>query len=898
MSFASSSSHFKNKINYVCLSAIRFMLTLQNKLVQIKTRLAGLVPRRLSTQLILLFSLLLVVSMSVFTLSVMNQEVEQITAAKKLQAHVFVNNLAATSGDYLLSRDYSSIENMLLRAIEFPGVKEIQVCDGEGKRLGDVMRDKHGKIRIRYGEPNLIMPAGHEHTMLMADGNMVLWQPVILGNLLGWVKLTFGMEDILQTQQRVWNSNVTVGIANISIAALLLVLLIRRPLLSIKKYTEFADQLDSAAGKQVVVNKQSLELEHLGNALNYVSLRLQAQSKEIAHAVTELERLASFPENNPNIVLSMDLHGDIVYLNPHGKNMLQQLGLGEDQILQLFPTNHREIISTCLEQGITLRAMEVTCQDHELLWTCAPVAGQAGVHCYAHDITAKKRAEQQVKAAMLEKLSAETANNAKSSFLAHMSHEIRTPLTAIIGFSESLLDSDQTMSERVETIHHVIHAGKHLMNIINDILDLSKIEAEKLELDIGKVALFNLLHDIKSLAGLHAEDKGITLLFKYDFPLPEHILTDALRLKQILLNLVSNAIKFTEKGTVLLHVKMSPDSQHIQFDVLDTGIGISKEKQARLFQSFAQADSSTTREYGGTGLGLYLSQMLAKKLGGQISLESEPGKGSCFSVMVSCGSSDEIKMLHVEPRIQREVSGDQNQIVQATGEILLAEDNENNQRLISLFIRKLGAKVVIANNGAEAVSMAMEGKYDLILMDMQMPVMDGIEAMRQLRARGYQGAIVSLTANAMQADVDACMAAGCNEFLAKPIDREQFNQLVRRYLTVKKSDSHAVESEAIYSTLINEMPEMVDLVQNFIEKFPEMIAELTRAVDTGDWVLIKRKVHDLKSIGGSYGFPQVSKVAARIEFELTKKNYQVLPACMTELTQLQQRITRGSTRVA
>ena len=565
--------------------------------------MSGLIPRRLSAQLILLFSLLLIVSMSVFTVSVMNQEVEQITAAKKLQAHVFAKNLAATSGDYLLSRDYSSIENMVLRAIEFPGVKEIQVCDSAGKRLGDVVRDSAGKISIRYGESNLRLPDGNEYSMQVVAGNMELWQPVVIGNLLGWIKLTFGMEDILLTQQRVWNSNVTVGIAIISIAALLLILLIRRPLLSIKKYTEFADQLDSAEGRQVVVNKQSLELEHLGDALNYVSLRLQAQSKEIAHAVTELERLASFPENNPNIVLSMDMNGELIYLNPHGKNTMQRLGLDEDNLLLLFPNNHREIIATCLEQGITMRAMEVTYQDIELLWTCAPVAGQASVHCYAHDVSEKKRAEQQAKAAMLEKLSAETANNAKSTFLAHMSHEIRTPLTAIIGFSESLLDSDQTMSERVETIHDVIRAGKHLMNIINDILDLSKIEAEKLELDIGKVSLFSLLHDLKSLAGLHAEDKGITLIFKYDFPLPEQIITDGLRLKQILLNLLSNAIKFTEKGTVSVHVKMSVDSRHIQFDVIDTGIGISKQKQTRLFQSFAQADSSTTREYGGTGLG-------------------------------------------------------------------------------------------------------------------------------------------------------------------------------------------------------------------------------------------------------------------------------------------------------
>ena len=222
---------------------------------------------------------------------------------------------------------------------------------------------------------------------------------------------------------------------------------------------------------------------------------------------------------------------------------------------------------------------------------------------------------------------AEQANQAKSAFLANMSHEIRTPLTAIIGFSETLLDSEQTVSERVDSVHTVIDAGNHLLNIINDILDLSKIEAEKLETENVPLSALKLLNDIEAIATLQAQDKGIAFNIDYDFPIPSLIISDPLRIKQVLLNVVNNAIKFTSEGSVTVGISYSKETQKLRFEVIDTGIGLTQEQINKLFKPFSQADSSTTREYGGTGLGLHLSKKLAEKLGGDIDVTSEHNKG-------------------------------------------------------------------------------------------------------------------------------------------------------------------------------------------------------------------------------------------------------------------------------
>jgi signal transduction histidine kinase/CheY-like chemotaxis protein/HPt (histidine-containing phosphotransfer) domain-containing protein len=487
---------------------------------------------------------------------------------------------------------------------------------------------------------------------------------------------------------------------------------------------------------------------------------------------------------------------------------------------------------------------------------------------------------------------ADNANQAKSSFLANMSHEIRTPLTAIIGFSESMLDAGQDHAERVEAIKTVTRAGHHLQNVINDILDLSKIEAGKLEVNKVSVPLFSSISDVVRLAELQAEGKGIELKLEYAFPLPTEINSDPVRLKQILINLLSNAVKFTEKGSVTLRVACQRDSRLMRFEVSDTGIGMTEEQQSRLFAAFSQADSSTTRMFGGTGLGLYLSKSLSEMLGGSIEVESAPGVGSKFTVTVAAGDVGDVAMVNAESEISRQQEDNvPAKAPELRGRILLAEDNVDNQKLFRIFLGRLGADVSIVDNGALAVEEALQGAYDLVLMDMQMPVMDGLEATRKLRECDYRGPVVALTANAMKEDIEKCLAAGCDAFLSKPVDRVRFNQVISMYL--QSHEDSPADNAPLISTVLEADPDRADLVQKFVENLPSLLDSLANACANQDWDGLKHRIHDLKSFGEGYGYMQLSKVAEKIELECLSGDTDKVDPLIKELYLLLDRIRRG-----
>ncbi len=522
----------------------------------------------------------------------------------------------------------------------------------------------------------------------------------------------------------------------------------------------------------------------------------------------------------------------------------------------------------------------------------------AGLIGIIADLTELKDAEVKMRAALLDKLSAESASQAKSAFLANMSHEIRTPLTAIIGFSESLLDHGQSLSDRVDSIQTIIRSGRHLLGIINDILDLSKIEAGKLELERAPIALGGLLQDLEALVGLRAVEKGLEYTTACAYPLPREFSGDPLRLKQILLNLCYNAIKFTARGRVTLGVRYLADSGELAFDVSDTGIGMTDEQVAKLFTPFTQADCSTTRKYGGTGLGLFLSRQLAQAMGGAIAVTSTPDAGSCFTLRIPTGGLEAVEMLHDDAAWRRPEAnaGAVAPAAHVSGRVLLAEDNADNQRLIALQLQRLGAELTVAGNGEEAVRRALAEPFDLVLMDMQMPVLDGIEATRRLRAAGYTAPIVALTANAMQDDVRRCEEAGCDAFLTKPIDRVRFAATVARFLGA--AVHAAAEEPPLVSELLAEEPELADLVAGFVTKLPGMIEELAAPHAAGDWATHKARAHDMKAVGGGYGFPQVTELAAKIEFEVAKRDLHGSGELIEKLRALGRRIERGAAPAA
>ena len=422
-----------------------------------------------------------------------------------------------------------------------------------------------------------------------------------------------------------------------------------------------------------------------------------------------------------------------------------------------------------------------------LEWMVTPEPSQGLAYCVGRDVTARMLAELDREQA---REAAEAASRAKSEFLANTSHEIRTPLTAILGYTDMMLDRDITAGERMAHVEAIRRNGEHLLAVMNDILDLSKIEAGKMTLEKVACSPITLVSEVTDLMRPRAAAKGLSFDVEWQGPLPERITTDPTRLRQILLNLVSNAVKFTERGGVRVRVSLAdPDERGrrlLRIDVTDTGIGMTPEQQAGLFQPFMQADPSTTRRFGGSGLGLLITRRLADLLGGEVRLASALGVGSTFSAMVDAGSLDGVRMID-RPSGTRTIPAAAPLPTEPLAcRVLLVEDGPDNQRLIATILRKAGAEVTVAGNGQAGCDLVREAvvrgePYDVVLMDMQMPVLDGYAATAQLRRSGYQRPVIALTAHAMQGERERCLAAGCDDFVCKPISRPALIDTVRRY---------------------------------------------------------------------------------------------------------------------
>jgi signal transduction histidine kinase/CheY-like chemotaxis protein len=508
---------------------------------------------------------------------------------------------------------------------------------------------------------------------------------------------------------------------------------------------------------------------------------------------------------------------------------------------------------------------------------------------------------------------AEAANQSKSLFLAKMSHEIRTPINGILGLAY-LLSRNNPVAKAEEQLNKIRLSGQHLLSIINDILDVSKIEAGKLALDIRNFPTAELVSSVKAVMESNIHNKG--LVFRVECAdLPDYLVGDTNRLTQILVNYLGNAVKFTEKGSITLTSMIEAQTDAdvlVRFTVSDTGIGMTPEQQARLFNAFEQADNSTTRNYGGTGLGLVICKRLAEMMGGDVGVESQPGVGSRFWVTARLGKGHK----DLTQAVQTSNHLTERELRQNFGgvRVLLAEDNPINQEVALGILQEVGLNADLAENGARAVAMAATGKYALILMDMQMPEMDGVEATRRIRAAGNQVPIIAMTANAFSDDRERCLTAGMDDFVAKPVVPEQLFSTLLHWIPVhmlpamlphpSATQEAPVENSADSKMLSalsriegldvaaglgctrNNWQAYVRLLKLFMQEHGKEDQRIAVALDAGNLAEARELAHGLKGSAGTLGLKEIQRLAAAVELPLKQDHVDATSAAKVALEAL------------
>lgn len=504
--------------------------------------------------------------------------------------------------------------------------------------------------------------------------------------------------------------------------------------------------------------------------------------------------------------------------------------------------------------------------------------------------------------ACIEKAEAVKASKEKSDFLANMSHELRSPMTAILGYAE-LLHSDGDLNrappERIQAVETILKNGHHLLDVINEVLELSKIDAGKLKIVPARCSPAQIIEDVRCLLQVRAEGKGLSLTSELEGKIPESIESDPARIRQILINLVSNAVKFTQRGCVRIvarHVQSRNATSLMEFDIIDTGIGLTKSQQSAIFNRFGQADNHDTATTGGTGLGLAISKNIAELLGGHIEVMSEPNHGSTFRLSIPTGDISQVAMIDKESLktpVAVLAAEKTTASVRLDGiRVLLAEDNEDSQRLLSEFMHRSGVKVIVATDGSSAVSKALElekagNPVDMILMDRQMPKMSGVDATRELRKAGFRKPIIGLSAGVLPHETAEMLEAGCDGWESKPISHENLAQLISRW-TQTKGGTEMTESTK--GPIISELAghaDMAELVQEYVQGLPDKVTKLRSLLAAGDIESLACLAHKLKGSAGGYGFPMITEEAARLEKTAkANKDLEELEQCVRELSDM------------
>jgi len=575
-------------------------------------------------------------------------------------------------------------------------------------------------------------------------------------------------------------------------------------------------------------------------------------------------------------------------------------------------------------RGEMIALADANGEKRTFMVNCSPVMGPKGVPggvlVSLDDVTLLEEKEIQLRESMQ---AAEAANHAKSSFLSNMSHEIRTPMTSILGFTEVLKRGYESSGEdRLKHLNTISRSGNHLLELINDVLDLSKVESGAMELENLPTNVAEIVSDVKQVLNVKAEEKNIGLDLEFEGDLPEKIECDPARLRQIVTNLVGNAIKFTEEGAVTVRLSCDPNAASrgqanaFAIAVSDTGIGMTPEQQASIFTAFTQADASITRRFGGTGLGLSISRKLAEAMGGAITVSSVPGEGSTFLVTMPVGDITGVPWLspqETEATLEVVAEGDLTSWQFDDKTVLVVDDGPENRELLKLVLGEYGLNVEVREDGLQGADAEAAGDYDVVLMDINMPVMDGYQAATRMREQGRTRPIVALTANAMKGDEGPILAAGFSHYQTKPIDIDKLGKLLAELM-----DGHAVKSAPkvepvdnvddapaandaqvtpvaagaapLVSTLAQRDPRFKPTVDDFVTRCKDRVPEFEESLKSEDFDNLASLAHWLKGSGGTVGFSEFVEPSASLEQFAKANDVGGCEAAMTELHALWHRL--------